>query len=91
MLTRIGIRTKVDATTASQFFSRRNALDYPAFLAGWGAASGEMSSPLKSLVATYNPDAGLGVTNAGRLGELRRPGWGRGHRSDGHNKSRGRK
>ncbi|OWJ82935.1 ABC transporter substrate-binding protein [Haematobacter missouriensis] len=66
MLTRIGIRTKVDATTASQFFSRRNALDYPAFLAGWGAASGEMSSPLKSLVATYNPDAGLGVTNAGR-------------------------
>lgn len=66
MLARIGIETRVDASTASQFFSRRNNLEFPMFLAGWGAASGEMSSPLKSLVATFNPDAGLGVTNAGR-------------------------
>lgn len=66
MLARIGIETRVDASTASQFFSRRNNQEFPMYLAGWGAASGEMSSPLKSLVATYNPDAGLGVTNAGR-------------------------
>ena len=66
MLARIGIRTNVDAQTASQFFSRRNALDFPMYLAGWSASSGEMSSPLKSLVATYNKEAGTGPTNAGR-------------------------
>jgi len=66
MLVRIGIKTKVDAQTASQFFSRRNKLDFPMYLAGWSASSGEMSSPLKSLVATYNKDTGMGPTNAGR-------------------------
>lgn len=66
MLARVGIEVNVDASTASQFFSRRNALEFPMFLAGWGAASGEMSSPLRSLVATYDPEAGMGVTNAGR-------------------------
>lgn len=66
MLTRIGIEIQVDASTASQFFSRRNQQEFPIYLAGWGAASGEMSSPLKSLVATYDPDAGMGVTNPGR-------------------------
>lgn len=66
MLTRIGIKTQVDASTASQFFSRRNNLEFPMYMAGWGASSGEMSSPLKSLVATYDKDAGMGVTNAGR-------------------------
>lgn len=66
MMARIGIKVNVDATTASQFFSRRNALDYPIYLAGWGAASGEMSSPLRALVATYNAETGQGTTNAGR-------------------------
>ncbi|MCF3936613.1 ABC transporter substrate-binding protein [Acuticoccus sp. M5D2P5] len=66
MLTRIGIKTNVDASTASQFFSRRNALDFPIYMAGWGASSGEMSSPLKSLVTTFDKEAGRGVTNAGR-------------------------
>ncbi|ESR25574.1 ABC transporter substrate-binding protein [Lutibaculum baratangense] len=66
MLARVGIQTTVDAMTASQFFSRRNAQEFPIYLAGWGAASGEMSSPLKSLLATYDKDAGMGVTNAGR-------------------------
>jgi peptide/nickel transport system substrate-binding protein len=66
MLARIGIAINVDASTASQFFSRRNALEFPIFMAGWGAASGEMSSPLKSLVATYNAETGMGPTNAGR-------------------------
>ena len=66
MLARIGIAINVDASTASQFFSRRNALEFTIFMAGWGAASGEMSSPLKSLVATYNAETGMGPTNAGR-------------------------
>jgi peptide/nickel transport system substrate-binding protein len=66
MLARIGVKVNVDATTASQFFSRRNKLEYPFYLAGWGASSGEISSPLVSLVATYDKASGRGTTNAGR-------------------------
>lgn len=66
MFAQIGVQTEVDASTASQFFSRRNNLEFPIYMAGWGAASGEMSSPLKSLVATHNVEAGMGTTNAGR-------------------------
>ena len=66
MLAQIGITVNVDASTASQFFSRRNNLEFPMYMAGWGASSGEMSSPLKSLVATYDAETGMGPTNAGR-------------------------
>ncbi|WP_405401677.1 ABC transporter substrate-binding protein [Paracoccus sp. Ld10] len=66
MLAQIGITVSVDASTASQFFSRRNALEFPIYMAGWGASSGDMSSPLKSLVATYDEVTGMGPTNAGR-------------------------
>ncbi|WP_236025240.1 ABC transporter substrate-binding protein [Arenibaculum pallidiluteum] len=63
MFTRIGVQTQVDASTANVFFSRRNKEEYSAFLAGWGAATGEMSSPLKSLVAGRDKDKGFGTTN----------------------------
>lgn len=61
--TRIGVKTSVDATTASVFFSRRGKKEFSAFLAGWGAGTGEASSPLKSLVACRKPDLGYGTTN----------------------------
>jgi peptide/nickel transport system substrate-binding protein len=66
MLTRIGIETQVDAVTASTFFKRRNDFEFSVYLAGWGAATGEMSSPLRALVATKNKEKGYGGTNAGR-------------------------
>lgn len=65
-LTRIGIRTTVDAMTKSTFFSRRNKYEFSLYLAGWGSGTGEMSSPLKALVATRNSDKGMGGTNRGR-------------------------
>src|SRR3546814_19105964 len=66
MLTRIGIETQVDAVTASTFFKRRNAHEFSMYLAGWGAATGEMSSPLRALVATPDKAKGYGGTNRGR-------------------------
>jgi peptide/nickel transport system substrate-binding protein len=66
MLTRIGIQTQVDAVTASTFFKRRNAFEFSMYLAGWGASTGEMSSPLRALVATPDKAKGYGGTNAGR-------------------------
>ena len=65
-LSRVGIRAQVDAMTASTFFSRRNTNDFGMWLAGWGAASGEMANPLTALVATRNPDTGMGSTNRQR-------------------------
>jgi peptide/nickel transport system substrate-binding protein len=66
MWTQIGVRTEVDAKTFSAFIADRNAFNFSAFLAGWGAGTGEMSSPLGALVATRDPDRSLGGTNFAR-------------------------
>jgi peptide/nickel transport system substrate-binding protein len=65
MLTRVGLKVSVDAMTQSQFFARRNKRDFGMWLAGWGSDTGEMSSPLKSLLATPDRDKGMGTTNPG--------------------------
>lgn len=65
-LTRVGIKTDVDAITKSQFFSRRNNYEFSLYMAGWGSGTGEMSSPLKALLATRDSDKGFGGTNRGR-------------------------
>jgi peptide/nickel transport system substrate-binding protein len=63
MLSRIGIKTNVEAMTASSFFSRRAKFDFGFYLAGWGAQTGEMSSPLRALLATRTPAKGWGSSN----------------------------
>jgi peptide/nickel transport system substrate-binding protein len=65
MLTRIGLKVTVDAMTQSQFFAKRNRREFGFWLSGWLADTGEMSSPLKSLIATPNRDTGMGPTNPG--------------------------
>jgi peptide/nickel transport system substrate-binding protein len=64
--TRIGVKTKVEAVTRTVFFKNRDDHKYSAYLAGWGAGTGEMSDPLRALVATPNKDKGMGTTNKGR-------------------------
>ena len=66
MLTRVGIQTDVQAMPSSVFFSRGSNLEFSLMLVGWGAGSGEASSPLKSLLATYDKDKGMGASNRGR-------------------------
>jgi peptide/nickel transport system substrate-binding protein len=65
MLTRVGLKVTLDAMTQSQFFAKRNRHEFGFWLAGWLADTGEMSSPLKSLIATPNKDKGMGPSNAG--------------------------
>ncbi len=66
MLNRIGIEASVETLPRSVFFSRASTGgegDTPEFsliLAGWGAGSGEASSPLRSLIRTG------GASNRGR-------------------------
>ncbi|PYO13364.1 MAG: hypothetical protein DMD75_05820, partial [Candidatus Rokuibacteriota bacterium] len=52
MLTRVGLKVSLDAMTQSTFFAKRNRREFGFWLAGWGSDSGEMSSPLRSLLAT---------------------------------------
>ena len=72
MLTRIGIKTQVETMPRSIYFkraSRGGPDDTPEFsfiLVGWGAGSGEASSPLKSLIHNYDQEAGFGAYNRGR-------------------------
>ncbi|MEL6372425.1 MAG: ABC transporter substrate-binding protein [Pseudomonadota bacterium] len=72
MLTRLGIKTKVETMTRSVYFkqaSRGGPGGTPKFsfiLVGWGAGTGEASSPLKSLLHTYDKARGFGASNRGR-------------------------
>jgi peptide/nickel transport system substrate-binding protein len=72
MLSRIGIDTQVVTMTASVFFreastgSPEKGPKFSFILVGWGSATGETSSPLKSLLATFDREKGMGPSNRGR-------------------------
>jgi len=73
MLTRVGIEMSVETMPRSVYFGRASAgspeglPEFSFILVGWGAGSGEASSPLKALIHTNDPDAGFGATNRGRF------------------------
>jgi peptide/nickel transport system substrate-binding protein len=66
MLTQVGIDTRVEAMPSATFFTRATKLEFSLMLVGWGSGTGETSSPLRSLLATYDKDSGMGATNRGR-------------------------
>lgn len=71
MFTRVGVQTSVETMPPAVFFRRAStgANGEPEFsfiLVGWGSGTGEVSSPLKSLVATFDKSKGLGPANRGR-------------------------
>jgi len=63
---RIGIDTKVETLPAGTYFSRATNGEFGYMLLGWGTESGEQGSSLRSLLATRNPEKGMGVNNRGR-------------------------
>src|SRR5579883_90591 len=66
MLSRVGIKTEVVALPQAIYFSRATNLEFSVMLLGWGADTGEPSSPLKSLLATFDKTKGFGTANRGR-------------------------
>ncbi|HEX4857916.1 MAG TPA: ABC transporter substrate-binding protein, partial [Usitatibacteraceae bacterium] len=66
MFSRIGLDVKVETMPASVYFNRATKLEFGVMLLGWGTESNEQGSAMRSLLATYNPDKGMGVTNRGR-------------------------
>ncbi|HET9653386.1 MAG TPA: ABC transporter substrate-binding protein, partial [Usitatibacter sp.] len=63
---RIGIEAKVETMPSSVYFTRATKLEFGYMLLGWGTESGEQGSSLRSLLATYDPSHGMGVTNRAR-------------------------
>jgi peptide/nickel transport system substrate-binding protein len=66
MLARVGISAKVETAPMGPYASRASKQEFSFDMVGWGASTGEASSPLRSLLATYNVDKGLGAVNWGR-------------------------
>ena len=72
MLSRAGIDTQVVTMTQGVFFrdASTGAPDkgpkFSFILVGWGSGTGEASSPLKSLLATFDREKGMGASNRGR-------------------------
>jgi peptide/nickel transport system substrate-binding protein len=72
MLTRVGIETEVVTMPRSVYFKRASRggeggqPEFSFILVGWGSGTGEASSPLKSLLHTYDKEQGFGASNRGR-------------------------
>ena len=65
MLARIGVRTEVQTMPAAILFSRGTKLEFSMILSGW-VGTGDPSSPLVALMATYDAKTGMGPSNRGR-------------------------
>ncbi len=66
MLARVGIDARAETMPWSVFAARASKPEFSLFLVGWGAGTGEASSPLRGLLATFDPRTGLGASNRGR-------------------------
>lgn len=66
MWSKAGVRTKVEALPISVFASHSRKGTYSAGLFGWGTMTGEMSNPLRALLACPDPEKGMGGFNSGR-------------------------
>jgi peptide/nickel transport system substrate-binding protein len=66
MLSRVGIGAKVETAPMAPYSARASKQEFSFHMVGWGASTGESSSPLRSLLATFNRDKGLGAVNWGR-------------------------
>ena len=66
MLSRVGIATTVEALPSAVYFARAAQLQFSLMLLGWSADTAESSSPLRALLATHDPEHGMGSSNRGR-------------------------
>lgn len=62
---RIGIKTNVDAMTASIYFPKRAKREFSLPMGGWPSESGEASALFQLWVATLDSPKGLGTSNYG--------------------------
>lgn len=65
-LSRVGIKTHVDAMTRSVYFPKRAKREFSFAMGGWASETGEASSFLQYWVTSFAPELGMGTSNYGR-------------------------
>lgn len=65
MLARVGIVARAETMPAATFFPRNNKSEFALSLVGWGTSTVEGLTPLRSLVASRDPQKGTGAFNVG--------------------------
>ena len=63
MWARIGVKARVDAMPLAVYFPRATKKEFSVTLVGWGAQTGEVSSPMRALLACENKEKGFGAIN----------------------------
>jgi len=64
-LSRVGIKTTVDAMTRSVYFPKRAKREFSFAMGGWSSETGEASSFLQYWVSRFDKEHGLGTSNYG--------------------------
>ena len=67
MLTRAGIKTRVEAIPKAVFFGRAAKLEFSFMFIGSAPATNEAADDMTYLLATYNKEKGMGAGNRGRF------------------------
>ncbi len=62
-LTRIGVRTEVDAMSSNVYFGRRARREFSVSMGGWAASAEETLLFFRTWVATLDRDRGIGTSN----------------------------
>jgi peptide/nickel transport system substrate-binding protein len=66
MWSRIGVRTTVEVAPYASYITGASRQEYSAFLVSWGSSTGEPSAGLRSTLATFDRQRGMGSVNRGR-------------------------
>jgi peptide/nickel transport system substrate-binding protein len=66
MLTRVGIQTQVQVLPFASWITAASRQEYSMVFGGWGIDTAEPSSPLGSLLATFDRVTGQGASNRSR-------------------------
>jgi peptide/nickel transport system substrate-binding protein len=66
MFAQAGIEARAETMPWAVFAARASRPEFSLILVGWGAGTGEPSSPMRGLLATFDAATGLGASNRGR-------------------------
>lgn len=66
MLARGGLDMNVQLMPANVFFQRAGRQEFSLFLVGYSSSSGDAFRGLRAILASWNPQAGMGASNRGR-------------------------
>lgn len=67
MWAKIGVKVNVHSMPRAQYFPKVLSFDSSAGLVGWGSTTFDAYQPLQSLIATFDPKSGAGISNIGRI------------------------